>query len=1504
MKFLPKKHITFNIMDIMKRNCSKYYINLLVATIFIFVSSQTYGQSNQCSYSGTPITVGTSCSYSTFSTNTNNDYWNGASGCNSADLDDKWWYFTATGTTTTITYATVNSNDGDAILHLFTGACGTNMTALTCADNGGTFATETISDWPTTIGQTYAIRIQRYNSNSRMDGSICVYSPAAPFTGCLTASNGLYPAATYTPSCTGSAETITTMGYAGEYSKVNVISGVEYTFTSSVSSDYTTISNEGGTIVYDYGQPSVTWTSTITGVVRFYTHSTSVCGEESVSRTRSVQCSPEPPANDACADATSLPCATSALAGTTVSTVAESAPGGTGVSYGVWYTFEGDGLSTTISSVASFDHEQVLLSGSCGSLTLIDNADGFMSGGTETYTFTSTIGTTYYVYIAHYSTSSTETGTFTISRTCVSPPPSNDECAAATSLPCATSALAGTTENTIAESAPGSTASQYGVWYTFTGDGLSTTISSVASFDHEQVLLSGSCGSLTLINNADAWTAGGTETYTFTSTIGTTYYVYIAHYSTSSTETGTFTISRTCVEPPANDACADATSLPCATSGLAGTTENTVIESSPDNQASDYGVWYTFTGDGLYTTISTTGTGLNQEMTIVYGTCGSYTLETTQDESSSTTGTETYSFIPTNGVDYYVYVAYYLNTGTSSQTGTFTISRDCPSAPANDACAAATSLPCATSALAGTTVATVAETAPGGTSSDYGVWYTFTGDGVYTTISSTGTGLDQEMTIVSTSCAGAVVATVDASSSTTGTESYSFYPTNGTQYYVYISHTTPGSTTLGTFTISRTCTAAPANDACAAATNLPCATSNLAGTTVATIAETPPSSTSDYGVWYEFTGDGQSTTISSVASGFNHEMTVLSGSCGSFTVLSDVDGAGSGGTESYTFTTVASTQYYVFIAHNTASSSTQGTFTISRTCVAAPPVNDDPCSATTLTVGTSCSFATYTNVAATASSGVPAPGCASYQGEDVWFSVTVPASGSLTVDMGAGGITDAGMAIYSGTCSSLTLIQCDDDGGSGMMSMIALTGQTPGATLWIRVWEYGGNVSGTFDICTYDIPPCVPCDNSVALVCGTDIDWNSSSANGCWDPTTGTSALPGTESVFSFTPSVSGTYDITFSTDQGNVELFGRMGACVDASTGWTFLAESGIASTAVVSVWLTGGTAYTFLIDDEDVTASNGIINMGCCSAPDGGVDNVLAITASQTIFSSTTLGKCNHCDDSPSEELVLEIQITCAGEYTFNTCTNTAYDTYLYLSETSACGNVIASNDDGCGTQSVLTTTLDIGSYYLAVEGYVGSTQPVEDASGAFDLEILTSCSFSSLPVELVFFEGENRNGKNVLDWQTASETNNDYFLLERSEDGTNFNELAIISGSGNTHQTNNYSFTDETFVDGINYYRLTQVDFDGVAEVFSAIAIYSNSNEDISVFPNPSSGIINVALKSKWINPKLSIVNQLGQEVFSSSFLSGNDIILDFNDKPGVYFLTVKSERNIFTRKLIVK
>ena len=99
-----------------------------------------------------------------------------------------------------------------------------------------------------------------------------------------------------------------------------------------------------------------------------------------------------------------------------------------------------------------------------------------------------------------------------------------------------------------------------------------------------------------------------------------------------------------------------------------------------------------------------------------------------------------------------------------------------------------------------------------------------------------------------------------------------------------------------------------------------------------------------------------------------------------------------------------------------------------------PPSNDEPCNATPLTVNTTCSYVNGTNALATASAGVPAPGCAGYSGGDVWFTAIVPASGNLYITTQANVMTDGGMAIYSGTCNNLTLIKCDDDGspnGSG-----------------------------------------------------------------------------------------------------------------------------------------------------------------------------------------------------------------------------------------------------------------------------------------------------------------------------------------------------------------------------------------------------------------------------------------------------------------------------------------
>jgi len=96
-----------------------------------------------------------------------------------------------------------------------------------------------------------------------------------------------------TPTCTGSWETVTTCGWRGEYSNINVVLGNQYSFQSSVSSDVVTITTTGG-VVLSWGNGTTTWTATFSGTVRFWTHGAN-CSTGTGCRTRSVMCSGTPP---------------------------------------------------------------------------------------------------------------------------------------------------------------------------------------------------------------------------------------------------------------------------------------------------------------------------------------------------------------------------------------------------------------------------------------------------------------------------------------------------------------------------------------------------------------------------------------------------------------------------------------------------------------------------------------------------------------------------------------------------------------------------------------------------------------------------------------------------------------------------------------------------------------------------------------------------------------------------------------------------------------------------------------------------------------------------------------------------------------------------------------------------------------------------------------------------------------------------------------------------------
>jgi len=109
--------------------------------------------------------------------------------------------------------------------------------------------------------------------------------------------------------------------------------------------------------------------------------------------------------------------------------------------------------------------------------------------------------------------------------------------------------------------------------------------------------------------------------------------------------------------------------------------------------------------------------------------------------------------------------------------------------------------------------------------------------------------------------------------------------------------------------------------------------------------------------------------------------------------------------------------------------------------------------------------------------------------------------------------------------------------------------------------------------------------------------------------------------------------------------------------------------------------------------------------------------------------------------------------------------------------------------------------------------------------------------LPVSLISFTGvPSMDNKSInLKWSTASEINNDYFELEQSKNGETFTAITKVKGAGYSASIKDYSFTDLNPIDGKNYYRLKQVDIDGVSQNSQIISVNIKNDLEVVISPN---------------------------------------------------------------------
>ncbi len=427
----------------------------------------------------------------------------------------------------------------------------------------------------------------------------------------------------------GAIVTISTCSYAGEYSTISgAVAGQTLKFTSSLG-DYVTVrSGSPSGPVIGFGAMPYTLSNTYTGTIYAHWTTNSACGTQSSCRVTTVQCvscvAPPAPVNDLCSGAISVSCGTT-VSGNTALAAPDAAPTcvtSTGTGGGLWYKVIGTGgfINANTCTGTSYDSKLSVYTGTCSGLVCVTGNDDNCSLQSRV-TWCSVQGQAYYILVHGFGTAA---GPFSLSVDCTAP---------SVSISSVAPLCAGSANVTLSANYPGGT---------FSGPGVS--------------------------GNTFSPTAAGVGTHTITYTVCSV----------------VATTSITVLPAPANDACANAATIGC-NSSVSGSTLCASVDAGltfcQTTGGTAPGVWYKFTGNGGFASLSTCNAATNYDtkLHVFTGNCGALTCVGGNDDYFSTGKTCTFSglrslveFCTTAGTEYYVLVH-----GFSSGSGNYQLDLNC-----------------------------------------------------------------------------------------------------------------------------------------------------------------------------------------------------------------------------------------------------------------------------------------------------------------------------------------------------------------------------------------------------------------------------------------------------------------------------------------------------------------------------------------------------------------------------------------------------------------------------------------------------------------------------------------------------------------------------------------------------------------------------------------------------------------------------------------------------------
>lgn len=170
--------------------------------------------------------------------------------------------------------------------------------------------------------------------------------------------------------------------------------------------------------------------------------------------------------------------------------------------------------------------------------------------------------------------------------------------------------------------------------------------------------------------------------------------------------------------------------------------------------------------------------------------------------------------------------------------------------------------------------------------------------------------------------------------------------------------------------------------------------------------------------------------------------------------------------------------------------------------------------------------------------------------------------------------------------------------------------------------------------------------------------------------------------------------------------------------------------------------------------------------------------------------------------------------------------------------------------------------------------------------------------LPIQLSMLYAECENHGRAMYWQTATETNNDYFTILRSFDGITFYPITYIQGAGTTSETSHYVFMDNEHAESIVYYKLLQTDFDGTQTHSKIISVSCESDVWVQFFYD----YMHVTFDNIHETHLVHVFANTGQILFTQSYKNVASAVISLPQIPGVYIISVSNKSQYKSQKFV--